>query len=63
MSQSLFERLLVSWTNVKKLNKNKENDLDDSIEKIGIGVNHSHSSVFSMNRTYNISSLLTLMHI
>jgi len=34
----------------KKLNKNKVNDLDYSIKKIGIGVNLSHSSVFSMNK-------------
>jgi len=34
----------------KKLNKNKVKDLDDSIEKIGIGVNPSHSFVFSMNK-------------
>ena len=33
----------------KKINKNKVNDLDDSIEKIGIGVNPSHSSVYEFS--------------
>jgi len=49
MCISLFEKLLVSWIYVRNLNKNKVNDLDDSIAKIRIEVNPSHSSVFSMN--------------
>jgi len=38
----------------KKLNKNKVNDLDDSIEKIGIEVNPSHSFVFSVDELKHI---------
>ena len=30
--------------------KNKVNNLDDSIEKNRIGVNHSHSFLFSLNK-------------
>jgi len=49
MCKSLFEMLFVSWI-CKKLNKSKVNYLDESIGKIEIGVNPSHSSTFSMNK-------------
>jgi len=44
----------------KKLNKNKVNDLDYSIEKIRIEVHPSHSSVFSMNKNIQHSNLIDI---
>jgi len=44
----------------KKLNKNKVHDLDYSIEKIGIEVNLSHSSLFSMNKNIQHSNLIDI---
>jgi len=42
-----FDLKVVGIINLcKKLIENKVNDLDNSIEKIGIGINHSHSFVF-----------------
>jgi len=60
-----FDLKVVGIINLcKKLIENKVNDLDNSIEKIGIGINHSHSFVFfQWIKTYNILTWLTLMHI